>query len=427
MSDAPAQGFEVLTLFPEAVEGFLRAGLIGKALERELIEVHCTDPRAFTHDRHRTVDDAPYGGGPGMVMKIGPVVEALEHIEAQRGPTHRVVLTPAAPRFDQAAARRLATKPRISLLCGRYEGIDDRVRESFAHECLSLGDFVLNGGEVVALAIIEAVARLREGVLGNPDSVALESFAERPLGAMLEHPQYTRPPQFRGLDVPAELLDGDHARVERWRRRTACRRTWRIRPDLRPRRALDPTTPIWLVGAPDVEGLEELATWPVLHHLRAAGAETSGKAVRDDPAGLRHLRKVMKKRTGRTPWLIGLVEGTGPVPGTLDRVRPLETPVLEAAELLDLLAVADGEAEGPLSRPLALLVGFRTTEGLDAIFAPAPATPEKNPVDSLAIRPQLIESSRPPSVGGAQLCAAALDHLARHRGVRETDKDLDSP
>lgn len=427
MTERPAQGFEVLTLFPDAVEGFLRAGLIGKALERELITVHCTDPRQFTQDRHRTVDDAPYGGGPGMVMKIGPVVEALEHVEAQRGPTHRIVLTPAAPRFDQSVARRLATRPRISLLCGRYEGIDDRVRESFAHECLSLGDFVLNGGEVAAVAIIEAVARLREGVLGNPESVALESFAERPEGELLEHPQYTRPPDFRGLSVPGELLDGDHANVERWRRQTACRRTWRIRPELRPRRALAPGAPIWLVSAPGVDGVAAWAEGPGLHHLQAAGHEATGKLVRDDAAGLRHLRKVIKKRAGRAPWLIALSADPVERPDHLQRIAPLEDPVRSAAELLDVLAWTDGEPHGPLGRPLALLVGFHTREGIDAIFAPAPDPLEKNPPDSLAIRTQLIESSRPPSVGGAQLCAAALHSLGRTSHPGETDKDLDSP
>ncbi len=427
MSEVSPQGFEVLTLFPDAVEGFLRAGLIGKALERELIEVHCTDPRGFTHDRHRTVDDSPYGGGPGMVMKIGPVVEALEHVEAERGPTHRIVLTPAAPRFDQAVARRLAQKPRIALLCGRYEGIDDRVRESFAHECLSLGDFVLNGGEVAALAIIEAVARLREGVLGNPDSVALESFAERRLGELLEHPQYTRPPDFRGLSVPPALLDGDHANVERWRRRTACRRTWRIRPELRPRRSLAVTTPVWLVSAPGVDGVAALTGAPHLHHLQAKGPGGEGKVVRDDAAGLRHLRKVIKKRTGRVPWLVALEAPSIPAQDPPTRVEPLEDPIRRADELLDLLAVADDEPEGPLERPIALLVGFTTRAGIDAIFAPAPRPPEKNPPDSLAIRTQLIESSRPPSVGGAQLCAVALASLGRTELPRQTDKDLDSP
>lgn len=427
MNTATPQGFEVLTLFPDAVEGFLRAGLIGKALERDLIDVHCTDPRQFARDRHRTVDDAPYGGGPGMVMKIGPVVEALEHVEAQRGPTHRIVLTPAAPRFDQGVARRLAHEPRISLLCGRYEGIDDRVRESFAHECLSLGDFVLNGGEVAALAIIEAVARLREGVLGNPDSVALESFAQRPAGELLEHPQYTRPPDFRGLSVPAALLDGDHANVERWRRQTACRRTWRIRPELRPRRLLAVETPVWLVSTPDVEGIAPLATGPRVHHVQAAGPASSGKRVRDDAAGLRHLRRIIRKRTGRAPWLVALTDGHGEPPGALPRVVPLEDPIRSTDELLDVLAHADDEPQGPLERPLALLIGFETREGVDAIFAPAPAPLEKKPADSLAIRTQLIESSRPPSVGGAQLCAAALNGLGRRISPGETDKDLDSP
>ena len=227
--------FEVFTLFPAAVAGFVREGLLGKALARGLVAVHCTDYRAFTTDRYHTVDDAPYGGGPGMVMKAEPVVAALEHVTALRGPLHRVLLTPSGPRFDQRAAERLAKQPRIGLLCGRYEGIDDRVREHFVDECLSLGDFVLNGGEVAALAVIEAVARLHEGVLGNPDSAARDSFSlgdmsqgacsEGQAGPWLEFPHFTRPPEFRGLAVPDVLLAGDHADVARWRREQAWRRT----------------------------------------------------------------------------------------------------------------------------------------------------------------------------------------------------------
>ena len=228
--------FEVLTIFPAAIEAFVGAGLMAKAITRELVAVHCTDPREFTTDRHRSVDDAPFGGGAGMVMKPGPVVDALEHVEAARGPMHRILLTPSAPRFDQRAAERLASHDRIALLCGRYEGIDDRVREHWVDECLSIGDFVLNGGEVAAAVIIEAVSRLREGVLGNPESIAGESFASEDWqpGVVLEHPQYTRPAEFRGHAVPPVLLGGDHEAIARWRRRVACLRTWALRPDPAP-------------------------------------------------------------------------------------------------------------------------------------------------------------------------------------------------
>ena len=275
--------FEVFTIFPAMIEAFVDSGLMGKAIARELVAVHCTDLREFSHDRHRSVDDAPFGGGAGMVMKPGPVVEALEQVEAARGPMHRIVLTPSAPRFDQRAAERLAGHDRIALLCGRYEGIDDRVREHWADECLSIGDFVLNGGEVAAAVIIEAVARLREGVLGNPESIAGESFAEgsddlatedarnddvhrwRP-GLVLEHPQYTRPAEFRGHAVPEVLLGGDHGAVEAWRRRVACLRTWALRPDLRPHFRLD--QPI-VLAAPadhvDAEGRAALTSLAEVH------------------------------------------------------------------------------------------------------------------------------------------------------------------
>src|SRR5690606_18497917 len=169
--------FEVFTIFPAAIEAFVEAGIMARAIERGLVVVRCTDFREFTDDRHRTVDDAPFGGGAGMVIKPEPVAAALEAVVSERGPMHTILLTPSGPRFDQRVAERLASERRIALLCGRYEGIDDRIREHFVDECLSLGDFVLNGGEVAAAAIIEAVARLREGVLGNPESIATESFA----------------------------------------------------------------------------------------------------------------------------------------------------------------------------------------------------------------------------------------------------------
>ena len=289
--------FEVFTLFPDAIAGFLRGGLIGKAAEQGLVAVHCTDYREFTHDRHRTVDDTPYGGGPGMVMKIEPVVAALESVAAARGPMHRVLLTPSAPRFDQRAARRLTRYPRIALLCGRYEGIDDRVREGHVDECLSLGDFVLNGGEVAALAIIEAVARLCEGVLGNPESAARDSFSaadlsdgtdqtdEKDTGPWLEFPQYTRPLEFRGRRVPPVLLRGDHAEIARWRAEQAWRRTWMLRPDIRPARTLPAATPIYLASrigrAPGCDrGRRPRRPRPLRYARRRAARRPPGPAPR---------------------------------------------------------------------------------------------------------------------------------------------------
>ncbi len=225
--------FEVVTIFPELFPSVLGASLLGKAIERGLVRVHLTDPRDFAPGRHRSVDDAPYGGGSGMVMRPDPLVAAIEACEAARGAVHKILLGPAGAPLDQAAVNRLAAMQRVLLVCGRYEGYDERVR-AFVDEELSLGDFVLTGGEIAALAVIDAVARLQPGVLGNAESPVEESFAE----PLLEHPQYTRPPEFRGLRVPEVLLSGDHARIRRWRRREALRRTRARRPDLLARHAL---------------------------------------------------------------------------------------------------------------------------------------------------------------------------------------------
>ncbi len=328
--------FEVFTLFPEAIAGFLHGGLIGKAAEQGLVAIHCTDFRDFTSDRHRTVDDAPYGGGPGMVMKIEPVVAALEAVTVARGPMHRILLTPSAPRFNQSVARRLATLPRIALLCGRYEGIDDRVREAHVDECLSLGDFVLNGGEVAALAIVEAVARLCEGVLGNPESAARDSFGAGEIvsaGTWLECPQYTRPPVFRGLAVPPVLLSGDHNAAERWRAERAWQRTWSLRPDLRPTRCLPGDTPIYLALAPGHGDLPAAAaTLPGV-----AGRIATALAL--DPRGV---RRSLKRRHGAAPNVVAVAPD--PVETSLPVART-------GAALLDLLALV-----GDLSAPLVLLL-----------------------------------------------------------------------
>ncbi|HUT78874.1 MAG TPA: tRNA (guanosine(37)-N1)-methyltransferase TrmD [Polyangia bacterium] len=216
-------GFHVVTLFPDIFAGFAEASLLGKAREAGLLSIGFTDPRDFTRDRHRTVDDAPYGGGSGMVMKGEPIKGALDSLPQ----LHRVLLTPQGRPLTQADAARLAGLEGLILMCGRYEGVDERVRAWFDEE-ISLGDFVLNGGEVAAMAVIEAVSRLLPGVLGNAESVREESFN----AGMLEYPQYTRPEVLDGVCVPQVLLSGDHGRVARWRRGQALVRTKRRRPEL---------------------------------------------------------------------------------------------------------------------------------------------------------------------------------------------------
>ncbi|MGB5811359.1 MAG: tRNA (guanosine(37)-N1)-methyltransferase TrmD [Polyangiales bacterium] len=220
--------FEVITLFPEHFS-VLEVGLIGKAKASGKIEVATLSPRTFTHDVHRTVDDAPYGGGSGMVLRPGPFVDALEHLdEAREGaPTRRVLLTPQGVPFTQAHAQRFSALPTVTLVCGRYEGFDERIR-SHVDEEVSLGDFVLLGGETAAVAIIEATARLIPGVLGNAASASDESHAD----GLLEYPQYTRPEAFRDVAVPEILRSGNHGAIARWRRKESIRRTLARRPDL---------------------------------------------------------------------------------------------------------------------------------------------------------------------------------------------------
>ena len=217
---------DVVTIFPGYFASPLATGLLGKAGERGLLQVRLHDLRAWAADRHRSVDDAPFGGGAGMVMLPGPWFEALDALLAE-GPAHIVLLAPDGRRFDHATAARLAREPRLVLCCGRYEGIDERVRTR-VDEVLSIGDFVLAGGETAALVVLDAVARLVPGVMGNAASAADESFAE----GLLEYPQYTRPAVYRGLEVPAVLRSGDHGAIARWRRAQAVERTRRLRPDL---------------------------------------------------------------------------------------------------------------------------------------------------------------------------------------------------
>lgn len=220
----------ILTLFPEYFRGPLQASLIGDAVSdpSSALDLDVLDIRDFTEDDHRRADDSPYGGGAGMVLKPGPTVRSIEYARRTRPEAARVLLTPQGERLDQSVARELADQSGVILVCGRYEGVDERVREGWIDRELSIGDFVLAGGEVAALAVVEAVARLLPGVLGNRESLDEESFADN----RLEYPQYTRPRTFRGREVPDVLLSGDHERIAKWRRERSRERTRRRRPDL---------------------------------------------------------------------------------------------------------------------------------------------------------------------------------------------------
>lgn len=229
--DSTAVRIDVFTLFPAMVSSFASESVLGKALERGLLDVRTHDLREHTSDVHRTVDDAPFGGGAGMVLKPEPLVAA---IEAADPPRPLLVLGPGGDRFDQRRARELAARGGFSLLCGRYEGIDQRVVDHWCDGELSIGDYVLSGGEVAAMVVIEAVGRLVPGVMGNADSASEESFSS----GLLEYPQYTRPADFREHSIPEVLRSGDHAKVERWRHAQALLRTARNRPDLLERRPL---------------------------------------------------------------------------------------------------------------------------------------------------------------------------------------------
>jgi tRNA (guanine37-N1)-methyltransferase len=221
--------FEVLTLFPDIFKSFLAEALLAKALAKGLVSVDLVDVRDFAFDRHRTADDRPYGGGPGMVMKAEPVALALESLLGKGGPKPLVInLTPSGRLLDQAMVSRLAGRERLILLCGRYEGIDQRVIDLHVDLELSLGDYVLNGGEVPAMALIEAVSRLLPGFLGRPESSADESHSY----GLLEYPLYTRPRRWRGLDVPGILLSGHHAQVAAFRLAEAVAKTRAVRPEL---------------------------------------------------------------------------------------------------------------------------------------------------------------------------------------------------
>ena len=226
---------DIVTIFPAMIEQALIAGVLGRAIERETLDVRVRDLREFTVDRHRVVDDAPYGGGPGMVLKSEPIFRALDAIEMERGQPLSVILTsPQGARFTQTEAQRLSCREHIVLLCGRYEGVDERVRACVTEE-ISIGDYVLSGGELPALVIVDAVARLVPGVVGDEQSVAEDSFSR----GLLDFPQYTRPAEVRALKVPDVLLSGHHAEIRRWRKRVAVSRTLERRPDLLAGASLD--------------------------------------------------------------------------------------------------------------------------------------------------------------------------------------------
>ncbi len=223
--------FHILTLFSGMFEGPMGESIMGRARRRGLISVHVHDIRDFTHDRRRTVDDYPYSGGPGMVMKPEPLFEAVETLResGELGEASPVILlTPQGRRFDQRLAEELAEREELALICGRYEGVDERVREHLATDEISIGDYVLGGGELAAMVVMEAVSRLVSGVVGSAESAANDSFTT----GLLQHPLYTRPSVFRGWAAPDVLLSGHHAEVARWQRRESLRRTLERRPDL---------------------------------------------------------------------------------------------------------------------------------------------------------------------------------------------------
>jgi len=221
--------FDIVTIFPRMVQAGLAEGVVARGIERELLTVGVRDLREFTTDRHRSVDDMPYGGGPGMVMKPEPLARAVEAIRRERGePSAVVLLSPQGRRFDQHEAVRLSGLAHIVLLCGRYEGMDERVREAVATEELSIGDFVLSGGELAALVVIDAVSRLVPGVVGDAESVESDSFSR----GLLDYPHYTRPAEFEGRAVPELLRSGHHGDIRRWRKQQALIRTLERRPEL---------------------------------------------------------------------------------------------------------------------------------------------------------------------------------------------------
>ncbi len=220
---------DVLTLFPEAIEPFFSASIIGRARAAGTVSIHCTNIRDFGTDRRRTVDDRPFGGGPGMVMMCQPVFDAVEKVEREDPrPAQRIMLTPQGEKLTQSMVRELSRAERLLIICGHYEGFDERIRDGLEPREISIGDYVLSGGEAAAMVLVDAIVRLLPGAVGDEQSIEDESFSH----GLLEYPQYTRPREFRGLEVPAVLLSGDHAQIEAWRRERAMTRTRERRPDM---------------------------------------------------------------------------------------------------------------------------------------------------------------------------------------------------
>ena len=246
--------FDIVTIFPGLFAGFFEHGVVKRAIQSSLLEIAVHDLRAFTHDRHRTVDDRPFGGGEGMVLKVEPLAEAVEHLGIALKPDRSakgqtvILLSAQGKRYSQATARELAQHDRVVLLCGRYEGVDERVSELIADQELSIGDYVLSGGELAAAVVLDSTMRLLPGVLGNQASSEYESFgladgllenkageglsSTHGAGGLLDYPHYTRPAEFRGLSVPEVLSSGNHEQIRRWRREQALKKTLRNRPDL---------------------------------------------------------------------------------------------------------------------------------------------------------------------------------------------------
>ncbi|HJW89843.1 MAG TPA: tRNA (guanosine(37)-N1)-methyltransferase TrmD [Anaerolineales bacterium] len=220
--------FDVFTLFPEVFEPYLQSSILQRALQRALLDVQLHNIRDWSSDRHKTTDDTPYGGGGGMVMKPEPIFAAVEAVLGAPPTCPVILLTPQGRLFTQVVAQELAQLPHLALISGRYEGVDERVRAHLVSDEISIGDYVLTGGELPALVVIDALSRLIPGVLGDPDAAEDDSHAS----GLLEYPHYTRPPDFRSWRVPEVLLSGDHARIARWRREQALKRTWERRPDL---------------------------------------------------------------------------------------------------------------------------------------------------------------------------------------------------
>lgn len=220
--------FDIITIFPEIFSSVFDFGIVRRAVEAKLIEINIHDLRDYTHDRHRQVDDRPFGGGAGMVMKPEPLFRAVESVTSDSPDASVALLSPQGRLFDQNLAREYSLKPRVVLICGRYEGVDQRVVERLITDEVSIGDFVLSGGEIPAMVVVDAVTRLIPGALGCEQSAERESF----VGGLLDYPQYTRPAEYRGMKVPEVLLSGNHAEIERWRWRKSIEQTLRRRPDL---------------------------------------------------------------------------------------------------------------------------------------------------------------------------------------------------